>query len=96
MRIRCSIVLLLVFANWSLAKESTDKPYAGSTQPPLAPGEAQKKFKVPEGFEVRLFAAEPEVVNPVAMSFDEKGGCGWWSFTSIPMGPRRAAKGAIG
>src|SRR2546421_2163801 len=73
MRICCSIIVLSLLANWNFAKESTDKPYAGSTQPPLAPGEAQKKFRVPEGFEVRLFAAEPEVVNPVAMSFDEKG-----------------------
>jgi putative membrane-bound dehydrogenase-like protein len=56
-----------------LAKEDPKKPYAGSTAPPLAPAEAQKHFKVPEGFEVRLFAAEPEVINPVAMSFDEKG-----------------------
>jgi putative membrane-bound dehydrogenase-like protein len=57
----------------ALAKEDPKKPYAGSTAPPLAPAEAQKHFKVPEGFEVRLFAAEPDVINPVAMSFDEKG-----------------------
>ena len=39
----------------------------------MSPEEAQKHFKVPPGFEVRLFAAEPDVINPVAMSFDEKG-----------------------
>src|SRR5256885_8495399 len=38
--------------------------YAPADSPPLAPGETQKKFKVPKGFEVRLFASEPEVVNP--------------------------------
>lgn len=38
-----------------------------------SPAEAQKLFQVPPGFEVRLFAGEPEVVNPVAMSFDERG-----------------------
>ena len=32
-----------------------------------------KKFRVPEGFEVRLFAAEPDVVNPVAMTWDDRG-----------------------
>jgi putative membrane-bound dehydrogenase-like protein len=57
----------------AFSKEDPKKPYAGSTAPPLAPAEAQKHFKVPEGFEVRLFAAEPDVINPVAMSFDEKG-----------------------
>src|SRR4051794_31913528 len=39
----------------------------------LSPAEAQKKFVVPEGFEVRLFAAEPDVINPVAMAWDERG-----------------------
>src|SRR5437588_672244 len=55
------------------AKEDPKKPYVGSAAPPLSPQEAQKHFKVPPGFEVRLFAAEPDVINPVAMSFDEKG-----------------------
>ncbi len=41
--------------------------------PALAPAEAQKKFSVPDGFEVRLFAAEPAVVNPVGMTWDERG-----------------------
>lgn len=39
----------------------------------LAPAEAQKAFTVPEGFEVRLFASEPDVINPVAMAWDERG-----------------------
>src|SRR5437867_2368633 len=47
--------------------------YAPAPSPALSPTEAQKKFVVPEGFEVRLFAAEPEVVNPVAMTWDERG-----------------------
>jgi putative membrane-bound dehydrogenase-like protein len=47
--------------------------YAPADTPPLAPQETQKKFKAPKGFEVRLFASEPEVVNPVAMTWDERG-----------------------
>jgi len=39
----------------------------------LHPDEAVKKFRVPDGFEVRLFAAEPDVVNPVAMTWDDRG-----------------------
>ncbi|MEZ0264576.1 MAG: PVC-type heme-binding CxxCH protein, partial [Phycisphaerae bacterium] len=39
----------------------------------LPPDEAVKKFRVPDGFEVRLFAAEPDVVNPVAMTWDDRG-----------------------
>ncbi len=30
-------------------------------------------MKVPEGFTVELVAAEPDIVNPVAMTFDERG-----------------------
>src|SRR5262245_12917358 len=30
-------------------------------------------MKVPEGFKVELVASEPDLVNPVAMTFDEKG-----------------------
>ncbi len=35
--------------------------------------EAAKGFKVPKGLKVSLFAAEPQVVSPVAFSIDEKG-----------------------
>lgn len=41
--------------------------------PALSPAEALKKMKVPEGFSVELVAAEPDLVNPVAMTFDERG-----------------------
>ncbi|HEV3447320.1 MAG TPA: hypothetical protein VG099_21950, partial [Gemmataceae bacterium] len=41
--------------------------------PALTPQEAIKKMTVPEGFHVELVAAEPDIVNPVAMTFDERG-----------------------
>ena len=41
--------------------------------PPLSPAEAIKKMKVPDGFSVECVASEPDVVNPVAMTFDERG-----------------------
>ncbi len=47
--------------------------YTPTQTPALSPFEAQKQFTVPEGFEVRLFAAEPDVVNPVAMAWDDRG-----------------------
>src|ERR1700712_500958 len=71
--IRLAIALLLVFSVQTRAKEILGKPHVGSHAPALTPEESQKHFKVPPGFEVRLFAAEPDVINPVAMSFDEKG-----------------------
>ena len=47
--------------------------FAPVVSPALSPAEAQKRFVVPEGFEVRLFAAEPDVINPVAMTWDDRG-----------------------
>jgi putative membrane-bound dehydrogenase-like protein len=41
--------------------------------PALSPQEAIAKMTVPEGFSVELVASEPEIVNPVAMTFDERG-----------------------
>src|SRR5436309_14771740 len=44
-----------------------------SGQPYLEPAESVRRMKVADGFEVKLFAAEPMVVNPVAMTIDERG-----------------------
>src|SRR5216684_2121839 len=40
---------------------------------PLSPEEALKKITVPPGFQVTLFAGEPDVMQPVAFDFDDKG-----------------------
>src|SRR5215470_19263064 len=40
---------------------------------PLTPKEALATFAVPPGFRVELVACEPDVVDPVAMTFDEDG-----------------------
>ena len=41
--------------------------------PPLSPTEALSKMQVPEGFHVELVASEPDLMNPVAMAFDDAG-----------------------
>ncbi|MEJ6642805.1 MAG: c-type cytochrome [Akkermansiaceae bacterium] len=43
-----------------------------SANPP-APAEAAASFEVPEGFQTTVFAAEPDVQNPIAMAWDHKG-----------------------
>ncbi len=40
---------------------------------PMPAAEAAAKFKVPEGFNVKLAAAEPDVQNPIAMTWDSRG-----------------------
>jgi putative membrane-bound dehydrogenase-like protein len=43
------------------------------TPGPLSPADEQATFRVAPGFKVDLVAAEPDVVDPVAMCFDERG-----------------------
>ncbi len=39
----------------------------------LSPLESLKRFKVPDGFEVQLIASEPEIRQPVTITFDDRG-----------------------
>jgi len=41
--------------------------------PLLSPQEALKKMEVPEGFQVDLLAAEPDLVQPIAFCWDARG-----------------------
>src|SRR5687767_13298661 len=68
-------------------------PHDPVKQEPLSPAEAQKRMQVPEGFEVRLFAAEPDVVNPVAMTWDEKGRLWVVELYEYPNGAKPGEKG---
>ena len=40
---------------------------------PMAPLDAASQMQVPNGFRVSVFAAEPDVQNPIAMAWDESG-----------------------
>jgi putative membrane-bound dehydrogenase-like protein len=67
-------------------------PYDPAPTPYLPPEEAVKKFRVPEGFEVRLFAAEPDVVNPVSMTWDDRGRLWVVELLDYPYTTREGAK----
>lgn len=47
--------------------------YLPTTNECPSPEEARAKMTVPEGYEVRCFAHEPMVQNPVAMTWDHRG-----------------------
>ncbi len=42
-------------------------------QKPLSPAESVKHIQVPAGFSLETFAHEPDVVHPIAMTWDERG-----------------------
>jgi glucose/arabinose dehydrogenase len=70
-------VLAAVFIN-GLTSTRAEDDYIPRAQdrppgPALSPAEAIQQMTVPEGFHVEVFASEPDIVNPVAMAFDEQG-----------------------
>ncbi len=42
-------------------------------QQPLSPEESMKHMLVPGGFEVKLFASDPQIKKPICMTWDERG-----------------------
>jgi putative membrane-bound dehydrogenase-like protein len=47
--------------------------YSRPPNDPRPPREAVKRMTVPPSFHVDLIAAEPDIVNPIAMAFDDRG-----------------------
>lgn len=61
----------------ALAARAEDFPKLYNSEPgnpsPLSPAAALAKIRMPPGFQATLFAAEPEVQNPIAMAWDARG-----------------------
>ncbi len=69
-------IILTVFSTIHAAENDDNfvpRRQQGIPGPPLSPADAVAKMTVPEGFSVEVVAAEPDIMNPVAMTFDEKG-----------------------
>src|SRR5687767_2607915 len=66
-------LVLLILRGGSLAAEPEPDPAQLPRIPPTEPAGALSTFKVKPGFRVELAAAEPNVRDPVALSFDEYG-----------------------
>lgn len=67
---------VLLVGTVGLSQDGTIKIPRAQDKPPgpaLSPADAIKRFKVPEGFSVEVVASEPDLVNPVAMTIDERG-----------------------
>jgi putative membrane-bound dehydrogenase-like protein len=46
---------------------------AHSEPPPFSPQRSAERIQVPEGFRATLFAGEPDLVKPIAMTTDDRG-----------------------
>ena len=58
---------------------------------PFSPQEALERMTVPDGFQVELVASEPDIVNPVAMTFDDRGRI--WVTESVEYPRKPAGRG---
>ncbi len=81
---------LLVLLAGPAAAEDAVIPHRQDRPPnrPYSPEEALRRMTVPEGFRVELVACEPDIVNPVAMTFDDRGRI--WVAESVEY-PRKSA-----
>ena len=67
-----TLLALVPAAAFAAGKELEGERAAAKSECPT-PEEARKKMSVPPGYEVRCFAHEPMVQNPVAMTWDHRG-----------------------
>ncbi len=56
-----------------IAGDFTKRHLVPKMQDALSPENSMKLTQVPVDFEVKFFAGEPDITNPIAMSWDEKG-----------------------
>jgi putative heme-binding domain-containing protein len=80
----------LIATSGSCAESGNVTPWRQDQPPnqPYSPQEAIHKMWVPNGFTVELVASEPDLINPIAMSFDDRGRI--WITESIEY-PRKPA-----
>jgi putative membrane-bound dehydrogenase-like protein len=68
---------LLIFSCQSeVKKDLPPLTYSGENpriQNPLSPEESQQHIQLPKGFTAELYASEPNIINPIAMTWDERG-----------------------
>ena len=82
-----SLLLSLVIVTSSLAGplEDKDRPVANTAA--LSAAETAGKMKLPPGFSVQVVAAEPDVVQPVAYTMDDRGRLWVVENTNYPVCP---------
>src|SRR6478672_11335591 len=87
---RLVTVFLLSLAGPAFADEPDVIPHRQDRPPnkPYPAAEAVRRMTVPDGFSVEVVAAEPDVVNPIAMAFDDRGRI--WVTESVEY-PRKSA-----
>ena len=69
MRILFGLAALLLSFNSPAAKKSAQP----MVEKPFPPEEAARTMQVPKGFNVTLFAGEPDITQPIGFCIDDRG-----------------------
>src|SRR5687767_9697897 len=70
-RLAVGLSLLAVLHSSSVSRAADPSPPAPPE--PLSAQETASKMALPPGFSATVFAAEPDVVQPIAFTFDDRG-----------------------
>jgi len=76
---KLALLVLALFSFVPLANADEPKnqlpkrQHKDSDAPFLTPAEAVAKMSIPDGFEVSVFASEPDIAEPIAFCFDDRG-----------------------
>jgi glucose/arabinose dehydrogenase len=93
--IRCGglATFLFLVVPFGLGAQEPVIPHRQDRPPnePYAPAEAVQRMTVPNGFTVELVASEPNLVNPIAMTFDDRGRI--WVTESVEYPRKEAGRG---
>ncbi len=79
----CSLALGWLSAAEPIAAPREDEEFSS----PLSPQESLKHFHLPPGLKIELVACEPQVIDPVALRFDEDGRLWVVEMRDYPHGP---------
>ncbi len=72
MRFACVLVVTTVLFAGLAVSQDRKGPHVAATDP-RSPAEELKRLRVPDGYEVQLVAAEPEIAKPMNLAFDDQG-----------------------
>lgn len=81
----CRVSMLCMVMSGPVLAED---PPPAAVKSPLSPDESLKQFRLLPGLKIELVAAEPEVIDPVSIAFDETGTLWAIEMTDYPNGPQ--------
>ncbi len=88
-------LLVLCWLLFSYAMNAWDEPtWKKST--PMSPEESCRAIRVLDGLEIKLVAHEPQVIDPVCVTFTANGDCYVMEMRDYPLGPTKQGDPPLG